>query len=101
MRRADSRAAWIAGSKSATKMPMIAMTTNNSTNVNAFLGYIGVFSAYPTEARKALRERHSSQLCWSEMRDSRAVSALHQKEPQNAGADHQPRSEIRRPAPED
>ena len=34
MRRAASRAAWTAGSNKAIKMPMIDMTTNNSTNVN-------------------------------------------------------------------
>jgi len=34
MRRAASRAAWTAGSNSEIKMPMIVMTTSNSTNVN-------------------------------------------------------------------
>jgi hypothetical protein len=34
-RRAASRAAWIAGKSSATKMPMIAITTSSSTSVNA------------------------------------------------------------------
>ena len=37
LRRADSRAAWIAGNNSATRMPMIAMTTNSSTNVKPSL----------------------------------------------------------------
>jgi hypothetical protein len=32
-RRAASRAAWIAGKSSATKMPMMAITTSSSTNV--------------------------------------------------------------------
>src|SRR4051794_37880027 len=32
-RRAASRAAWIAGNSNATKIPMIAITTNNSTSV--------------------------------------------------------------------
>ena len=36
MRRAASRAACTAGSKSATSMPMMAITTSNSTKVNAF-----------------------------------------------------------------
>ena len=35
VRRAASRAAWIAGSSSATKIPMIAITTSSSTSVNA------------------------------------------------------------------
>ena len=35
VRRAASRADWMAGSKSATRMPMIAMTTSSSTSVNA------------------------------------------------------------------
>ncbi len=34
MRRAASRAAWTAGKSKAIKIPMMAMTTNNSTNVN-------------------------------------------------------------------
>jgi hypothetical protein len=34
-RRPASRAAWIAGSSSATRMPMIAITTSSSTSVNA------------------------------------------------------------------
>jgi hypothetical protein len=34
LRRAASRAAWIAGSNSATNMPMMAITTNSSTRVN-------------------------------------------------------------------
>ena len=34
VRRLDSRAALIAGSKRAIKIPMTAMTTNNSTSVN-------------------------------------------------------------------
>jgi hypothetical protein len=34
-RRAASRAAWTAGNNSAIKIPMIAITTNNSTKVNA------------------------------------------------------------------
>jgi hypothetical protein len=34
-RRAASRAAWMAGNNSATRMPIIAITTNSSTNVNA------------------------------------------------------------------
>ena len=33
LRRAASRACWIAGSKSATKMPMMAITTSSSTRV--------------------------------------------------------------------
>ena len=33
-RRADSRAAWTAGSSRATRMPMIAITTSSSTRVN-------------------------------------------------------------------
>src|SRR5438445_7730021 len=35
MRRADSRAACTAGSSNATSTPMMAMTTSNSTSVNA------------------------------------------------------------------
>ena len=35
VRRAASRAAWIAGNSSATRMPMMAITTNSSTSVNA------------------------------------------------------------------
>jgi hypothetical protein len=34
VRRAASRAAWTAGSSKATNTPMMAITTNNSTNVN-------------------------------------------------------------------
>src|SRR6187551_419780 len=34
-RRDASRAAWIAGKSKATRIPMIAMTTNTSTRVNA------------------------------------------------------------------
>jgi hypothetical protein len=33
-RRAASRAAWTAGKSNPTKIPMMAMTTSNSTNVN-------------------------------------------------------------------
>jgi hypothetical protein len=33
IRRAASRAAWTAGKSKPTKIPMIAMTTNNSTSV--------------------------------------------------------------------
>jgi hypothetical protein len=33
--RAASRAAWTAGKSKPTKIPIIAMTTSNSTNVNA------------------------------------------------------------------
>ena len=36
--RADSRAAWIAGSNNATRMPMMAITTNSSTNVKPCRG---------------------------------------------------------------
>jgi hypothetical protein len=36
-RRAASRAAWIAGNSKATKIPMMAITTNNSTKVNPVL----------------------------------------------------------------
>jgi hypothetical protein len=35
IRRAASRAAWMAGMSSATKMAMIAMTTSSSTSVKA------------------------------------------------------------------
>src|SRR6056297_1871860 len=35
IRRAASRADWTAGSNKPTRMPMIAMTTSNSTKVNA------------------------------------------------------------------
>src|SRR3972149_6239745 len=38
--RAASRAAWIAGNNSATRMPMIAVTTNNSTSVKPRCGFI-------------------------------------------------------------
>src|SRR5947208_9997800 len=34
-RRAASRADWIAGNNRATRMPMMAITTNSSTSVNA------------------------------------------------------------------
>jgi hypothetical protein len=37
IRRAASRAAWTAGRSNPTKMPIIAITTSNSTNVNALL----------------------------------------------------------------
>src|SRR4051812_6070543 len=46
-RRADSRADWTAGSNSATRTPMIAITTSNSTKVNAYRGKF---------ARQALRD---------------------------------------------
>jgi len=35
IRRAASRAAWTAGNKSPTKIPMMAITTRSSTRVNA------------------------------------------------------------------
>ena len=38
LRRAASRADWIAGSNSATRMPMIAITTRSSTSVEASAG---------------------------------------------------------------
>jgi uncharacterized protein (DUF2344 family) len=34
VRRADSRAAWTAGSSRATRIPIMAITTSNSTSVN-------------------------------------------------------------------
>jgi hypothetical protein len=33
LRRADSRAAWTAGNSKAIRMPIMAITTNNSTSV--------------------------------------------------------------------
>jgi hypothetical protein len=40
-RRADSRAAWTAGSNSATRTPMMAMTTNSSTSVKPRREFLG------------------------------------------------------------
>jgi hypothetical protein len=37
MRRAASRAAWTAGKSNATKMPIMAITTNSSTSVKPSL----------------------------------------------------------------
>ena len=38
VRRPLSRAAWTAGSKSAIRMPIMAITTSSSTSVNALTG---------------------------------------------------------------
>jgi hypothetical protein len=58
-RRAASRAAWIAGKSSATKIPMIAITTNSSTRVNPICGDLAIRSRL-AEFALALRIDESS-----------------------------------------
>jgi hypothetical protein len=51
MRRAASRAACTAGNSNPTKTPMIAMTTNSSTNVNPWLFIFEFFDKFQSRFR--------------------------------------------------
>ena len=67
VRRAASRAAWMAGNSKATKIPMMAITTNNSTRVNAawrrlkLVTRVVLGMAWSSEKRKRNDSKHDKQ----------------------------------------